>query len=123
MKERLDMDMVIGYLLEIGVLGSLLLILGGYLWKWLNTGGLTMAYSIPGKNLYRLWADDFHQALSGAWRPRLLVNMGIALLLATPYFRVFVSFLYFALVQRNLKYTVFTLMVFSGLTYSLFFSF
>jgi uncharacterized membrane protein len=38
----------------------------------------------------------------------------------TPYLRVAASAVYFALVERNLKYTLFTLFVFAVLTYSLF---
>jgi uncharacterized membrane protein len=38
----------------------------------------------------------------------------------TPYIRVLASLLYFAFVERNRKYTVFTGFVFAVLTYSLF---
>ena len=42
------------------------------------------------------------------------------MLLLTPYVRVLASMLYFALVERNLKYSVFTAFVLLVLTYSLF---
>jgi len=41
-------------------------------------------------------------------------------LLLTPYARVLASMLYFALVERNRKYTAFTTFVLLTLTYSLF---
>jgi uncharacterized membrane protein len=52
-------------------------------------------------------------------RPRLLVNLGIAVLMLTPYVRVLASMLYFMLVERNLKYGLFTAFVLAMLTYSL----
>jgi len=63
---------------------------------------------------------DFRQLAAGAWRPRLLVNLGLVVLLLTPYARVLASMLYFALVERNRKYTAFTTFVLLTLTYSLF---
>jgi uncharacterized membrane protein len=53
-------------------------------------------------------------------RPRVLINMGIAVLMLTPFVRVLASVFYFALVERNWKYTLFTGFVLCVLTYSLF---
>jgi uncharacterized membrane protein len=58
--------------------------------------------------------------ISGDIRSRLFINSGIVVLLLTPYVRVLASMLYFAAVEHNLKYTLFTGFVFSVLTYSLF---
>lgn len=57
---------------------------------------------------------------SGALRPRVLINFGLAVLLLTPYVRVAASMLYVAVAERNWKYTAFTGFVFAVLTYSLF---
>jgi uncharacterized membrane protein len=56
----------------------------------------------------------------GHIRPRLLVNFGLAILLLTPYVRVVASFFYFAFIENNAKYAVFTSIVLGVLTYSLF---
>ena len=44
------------------------------------------------------------------------ISLGIAALLLTPYLRVLVSSGYFAFVERDLKYTLFTTFVFAVLT-------
>lgn len=116
------MDATVGLILMVGVLASMALIVSGYVWRWINTGHMAMDYQIPATNLFQFWIEDVRQALMGGWRPRLLVSLGIALLMATPYVRVLVSVFHFAFVQKNLKYTLFTLLVFSILTASLFFN-
>jgi uncharacterized membrane protein len=47
------------------------------------------------------------------------ISLGVATLLLTPYLRVLASIGYFAFVERDLKYTLFTTFVFAVLTYSL----
>ncbi len=115
-----NMDVLVGYILLVGVVLSGLLIAAGVVWHWATTGQLSLDYTISGMNLFRFVLSDVDQAVRGMFRPRLLVNLGIAALMLTPYFRVFASMLYFALAERNKKYTVFTAFVFSVLTYSLF---
>ena len=115
-----DMEILVGYILLIGVLLSIALIAIGIVWRWLTTGQLGIEYSIVGMNLYEFVLADIRQIFSGGFRPRLFVNMGIAVLMLTPYVRVFASMLYFAFVERNRKYTLFTAFVFSVLSYSLF---
>ncbi len=58
--------------------------------------------------------------LEAEFRPRLLVSLGIAALLLTPYLRVLASLLFFAFVEHNWKYSLFTGFVLAVLTYSLF---
>ncbi len=115
-----DMEVLVGYILQIGVLLSMTLIALGMVWRWLNTGVLGLDYSISGMNFFEFVVSDLQQVFLGAFRPRLLVNLGIATLMLTPYVRVFASMLYFAIAERNWKYTAFTAFVFSVLTYSLF---
>lgn len=114
------MEALVGYILLIGVLLSMSLIAIGVVWSWLITGQLGIKYSIAGMNLYGFVLADIRQILSGDFQPRLFISMGIAVLMLTPYLRVFASMLYFAFVERNRKYTFFTAFVFSVLTYSLF---
>ncbi len=117
---RFDMDILVGYILQIGVLLSMTLIATGVVWRWLSTGSLGFDYAISGMNFFEFILMDIQQMLAGMFRPRLLANLGIATLMMTPYIRVLASMIYFAVAERNLKYTVFTGFVFVVLTYSLF---
>src|SRR5262249_54262257 len=76
-------------------------------------------YTLAGTTVFQFLVDDVHALAAGELRPRLLLNLGIAVLLFTPYLRVFASVVYFAFVERNAKYTVFTAFVLLTLTYSL----
>lgn len=115
-----DMEVLVGYILQIGVLLSMALIAIGVAWRWLATGQLGLEYSIAGLNLFEFVLAGLRQVFTDTLRPRLFVNLGIAALMLTPYVRVLASMLYFALVEHNWKYTLFTCFVFSILTYSLF---
>lgn len=114
------MDVVVGYVLLIGVLLSMALIAIGLVWRWVNTGQLDFDYTISGVNLFEFVLQDLSLLLQGALRPRLLINLGIATLMLTPYVRVLASMLYFAFAEHNWKYTGFTAFVLVVLTYSLF---
>ena len=114
-----NMDLLVGYVLIVGVLSSLGLLAAGLAWHWCSTG-TRLDYDLAGTTVFGLVVTDFRQLAAGAWRPRLLVNLGLAVLLLTPYARVLASMLYFALVERNRKYTAFTTFVLLTLTYSLF---
>lgn len=117
---RLDMETLVGYILLVGVLVSMALLLAGLVWHWAMAGSLQLQFTITGMNVFQFVRTDVGQAVSGTWRPGLLIKLGIAALLLTPYVRVLVAMCYFAMVDRNWKYTVFTGIVFSVLTYSLF---
>jgi uncharacterized membrane protein len=117
---RFDMEILLSYILLGGVLLSMTLVVAGLAWRWIATGRLGLDYSISGMNLFEFVLTDIRQMATHAVRPRLLVNLGIAALMLTPYARVLASTLYFAFVERNGKYTLFTGFVFSVLTYSLF---
>ena len=115
-----EMDAVVGYVLLIGVLLSMGLIATGVVWRWFNTGQLGLDYTIAGVNFFEFVLEDLRQVMLGAFRPRLLVSLGIATLMLTPFVRVFASMIFFAVVEHNWKYTAFTAFVFLVLTYSLF---
>ncbi len=118
--KRAAIEVWIGYVLLGGVVASAALIIVGLLWGWLKTGRLGADYTIARMNLFEFVVADFRQVLAGDLRPRLLVNLGIAALLLTPYLRVLVSLLFFSMVEHNWKYSVFTGLVLAVLTYSLF---
>lgn len=119
-RQTYDMERLLGTILLFGVLLSASFLVAGILWRWIATGHAQLDYTITGTNLFEFWMTDIRQVTSGDFRPRLLVNIGIALLLITPYIRVAASVIYFAAVERNLKYTIFTTFVLTILTYSLF---
>ena len=117
--ERETMDVVVGYILLAGVLTSLVLVAAGIAWHWVREGNPRFDYTLAGTTVFQFVVDDVHALMAGELRPRLLLNLGIAVLLFTPYLRVFASVVYFALVERNAKYTAFTAFVLVTLTYSL----
>jgi uncharacterized membrane protein len=117
---QLKMDVLVGYILLVGVLLSMTLILAGLLWKYIQTGGARLEYELAGMNLFQFVVSEVHLAAIGQIRPRLLINMGIVVLMLTPFFRVLASVVYFLVVLKNWKYTVFTLFVLLVLTGSLF---
>jgi len=114
-----DIEVFVSYILLGGVLLSIGLVGSGLIWHWTATGTLGLNYSIGRMNLFRFMITEVHQVSQGVVGPRLLVSLGLAALMLTPYVRVLVSMLYFAIVERNRKYTIFTGFVFAVLTYSL----
>jgi uncharacterized membrane protein len=114
------MELLVGYILLGGVVSSALLMSAGLGWHWAASGRLQTESPLPGMNLAQIFTMFFHQAASGMLEPRLLIHLGLGVLLFTPYLRVAASALYFAVIERNAKYTVFTGFVLAVLTYSLF---
>ena len=117
---QLEMDVLVGYILLGGVLLSMALITAGLLWKYIQSGGVRLEYELAGMNLFQFVVSEIHLTALGQVRPRLLINMGIVVLMLTPFFRVLASVVYFLVVLKNWKYTVFTLCVLLVLTGSLF---
>jgi len=117
---RFDMESLVGYILLTGVLLSVTLLAIGFAWRWARVGNLRFEHSIVGMNFFEFILFTLRQMTSQDLRPRLFLNMGIGVLLLTPFLRVLASVFYFAFVERNWKYTLFTGFVLSVLTYSLF---
>ena len=115
-----DIESLVGYVLLVGVLSSVALIVGGLAWHLARTGQLGIQYGIAGMNFFQFLGRDLAQLFSSELRPRVLVSLGIALLMLTPFVRVLASTVYFLLAERNWKYTVITGFVLAVLTYSLF---
>ncbi len=119
-KTSFDMEVLVGYILLIGVLTSIALIITGLAWHFLRTGEIGIQYTISGMNFFEFLSNGLRQVFADQYRPRLLVSLGIAMLMLTPFVRVFASMIYFLVAARNWKYTVFTAFVLTVLTYSLF---
>jgi uncharacterized membrane protein len=118
--DRFDMEILIGYILLGGVLISAVLLAIGLIWHWARWRNLRFEHSIVGMNFFEFILSTLRQVSSHAIRPRFILNMGIGILMLTPFVRVLASLFYFALKERNWKYTLFTGFVFCVLTYSLF---
>ncbi len=114
------MASLVGYTLLGGVLTSAALMSTGLVWNWASSGRVQGTSPAAGTDLAQIFATFFQQLASGTLQPRPLIYLGLAVLLLTPYLRVAASALYFAVVERNLKYTVFTGFVLAVLTGSLF---
>ncbi|MDH7482531.1 MAG: DUF1634 domain-containing protein [Armatimonadota bacterium] len=96
----------IGYILLGGVALSMTLVVVGVGWHWLATGKLGVSYLIKGVNLLWFLSAIAQGTSSRAARRDPLVNLGIGVLMLTPYMRVLGSALFFAFMARNWKYTV-----------------
>jgi uncharacterized membrane protein len=118
--DRFDMEILIGYILLGGVLISTALLTIGLIWHWARWRNLRFEHSIVGMNFFEFILSTLRQVSSHDLRPRFILNMGIGILMLTPFVRVLASLFYFALKERNWKYTLFTGFVFCVLTYSLF---
>jgi uncharacterized membrane protein len=118
--DRFDLEILIGYILLGGVLISAVLLAIGLIWHWARWRNLRFEHSIVGMNFFEFILSTLRQVSSHAVRPRFILNMGIGILMLTPFVRVLASVFYFALKERNWKYTLFTGFVFCVLTYSLF---
>ena len=115
-----DMESLVGHILLTGVLLSVVLLMVGFVWRWVRVGNLQFEHSIVGMNFFEFILSSLRQIASQAFRPRLFLNMGIAVLMLTPFVRVLASVFYFAFAEHNWKYTLFTGFVLAVLTYSLF---
>jgi len=90
------MDRVIGYVLLVGVALSVGLVVAGLGWGFVRHGVLGVHDEIPRTNLFGFLVAEIRLVLAGAFRPRLLVSLGIAALLLTPFVRVAASLVFFA---------------------------
>jgi uncharacterized membrane protein len=114
-----DMDVLVGSILLIGVMAALALLLAGALWHWAIHGTMTYDFPLRGTNLLDFVAAEVRDLLAGKVTVQVVISLGIAVLLMTPYVRVLASMLYFIFQERNLKYSLFTAFVLGVLTYSL----
>ncbi len=119
-REQANMDVLVGYVLAGGVITSMVLIAVGLIWHWATTGSLGLEYTMGGMNFFRFVVSDVATVIRTGFGPRRMINLGIAVLMLTPFVRVASSMVYFGVIEHNWKYTVFTGFVLAVLTYSLF---
>lgn len=119
-EQQFRMDVLVGYVLLGGVVSAMVLIAIGLIWHWAATGTLGLDYSMGGMNFFQFVVSDVETIIRTGFGPRRMINLGVAVLMLTPFVRVASSMLYFGVVEHNWKYTVFTGFVLAVLTYSLF---
>jgi uncharacterized membrane protein len=112
-------ERMIGGVLLGGVLLSSALILAGLGWHCIRYHDLTFKYLISASTVFQFFSHDLSSFVSSPPRPRDLLNLGIAVLLLTPYVRVAISFFYFLLVERSWRFTLITGFVISVLTWGI----
>ncbi|MDI1476260.1 DUF1634 domain-containing protein [Polyangium sp. y55x31] len=115
-----DMEALLGKVLLLGVLASLAMTIAGLVWQAIAPEHGEFERTVAGVNLYQFILESVRALAAGELRPSLMIDLGITIMLLTPYARVLASMVYFAFVDRNPKYTVFTGFVLGVLTYSLF---
>ena len=117
-----DLDLVISYILIIGVLASLALEIIGIIRYYSVNGTLTINLqpnsALSGTGFFSYTGNIIHGMLVGVWTPFEILGLGITLLMITPYMRVVASVVYFS-VTKNTKYIFITLFVLTILTASL----
>ncbi len=111
---------LVGTILLVGVLASCALLLSGMVWRFAESGSFVFDYELNKMNLFQFMIKELTLTIEGKFRARLLISLGIVTLLLTPYIRVLASMVYFAFVEKNLKYTLFTAFVLTVLSYTLF---
>lgn len=118
-RQDFDMDILVSWILRVGLFSSLFFLVIGLGWRWRATGSFYMDYELPKSDVLEFMRQEIRLTLAGGFRPRLFINLGILVLMLTPYLRVLASMVYFAFVEKNGKYALFTAFVLSVLTYSL----
>jgi|KBSSwiStaDraftv2_1062776.scaffolds.fasta_scaffold977008_2 uncharacterized membrane protein len=115
-----DMDTLVGTVLSTGVIASVALLSIGIVWQWIAIGKLGLDYTLPRINVVRFISGEVLGMLHEGFGPTRFVNLGIIVLMLTPYLRVLLSMFYFILVARNYKYATITAFVCTVLTFTLF---
>ena len=98
---------------------SAICILSALAWRWAATGRLGFDDTLEGTNVLGFLLADLRHGLSAAWAPHLLLHAGVAALFMIPYVRALASLWYFAYVERNARYALFSGCVVAVLTYIL----
>jgi len=116
------LDLVISYILIVGVIASVLIEVAGIFGYYYTRHDLaivfTPEFTLRGTDFFTYSAQTVQGVLGGMWTPVSVLAFGLVLLMITPYLRVLASVVYFAL-ARNIKYLSITLFVLIVLTASL----
>ena len=116
-----DREPFIGSILRAGLILSALCIGLAVVWQSATSTLRHFGGPIQGTNVADLLRDSLTHIRSLHEWAAVLLDIGIASLLLTPYARVLASWWYFAAIERNRRYAFFTGIVSLVLTYMLFF--
>jgi uncharacterized membrane protein len=115
------LEVIIGYLLIVGVLTSVVLEVIGIILFYATYGNTQVsqnqAFFISGENFFAFIIQQT-QNLFGSQNALLFMTLGLIILLLTPYIRAITSVIYFGW-ERNRKYVAITMFVLLVLTASL----
>lgn len=114
-----ELEPLISSMLLAGLLLSIGCLIAGLVWHWRLMHHLELD-AFRGTNVFHFIVEDLRQARVGTSQPRLLIDLGIAVLLLAPYLRVASCLFYFAIVERHRTYTILTACVFAMLSYIVF---
>jgi uncharacterized membrane protein len=117
-RRRFDVETLVASVLIAGLLASVALIASGVLWLYARTSTFRIEDVLPPTDVGAFVLGSIQHAASPDVGPRRLINVGIGVLMLTPYLRVLSSLLYF-LAVRDWKYSLFTSVVLLALTYSM----
>ncbi len=117
---RASIETTLSYVLIIGVALSFVIILSGWVLYFFKYKTWDIEYSLSDQNLLSLAAHEFSLLIHRISDPKLIINLGIVVLMLTPFLRVLSSVILFAVYDKNIKYAVITLFVLLVLSWSLF---
>ena len=120
-RANFDMENLVGLILQNGMLLSVGLVMIGLFLQWGINGSFNFQEPLHGDNILSFVRTDIHRAATQKTFSTLLIHLGIAVLILTPYVRLLVSFFYFAYVERDWRYAFFSSLVVVPLTYFLLF--
>ena len=115
-----DREPFIGFILRVGCLLSAFCIGVAFIGQSATSSLRHFEGPIQGTNVADLLLDGLTRIRSLHEWPDVLLDIGIASLLLTPYARLLASWWYFAAIERNKRYAFFTGIVSLVLTYVLF---
>jgi uncharacterized membrane protein len=114
-----DLETLAWTILAGGLLLSITLILTGLAWEWIDTRTLNMGPPLIAANLWGFLVSTIAGSVQGL-SPSVLLNVGIAFLLLTPYTLVLASMCFFAVRDHDYRFTAVTAFVATVLTWVLF---
>lgn len=111
-----DMEDLTSTLLRNGTVVSMGLIAASLLMQALGPWPGDLGPNLKARSVPVLIVSDIHQLGTPGAGPRVLLHLGVAALLLTPYVRVLASLLYFAVVERSRRHALLTGLVLTILT-------
>ena len=116
-----DREPFLGGILRGGMLVSLTCITVAVVWQGIRSDPFDFTGQVQGTNVLHFLLADLPDIRSITRGPNVLLHLGIAALLLTPYLKTLAALWYFASIERNRRYALCTGIVALFLTYVIFF--